>query len=156
MTTIQDYQNKHEYDIKYYRKKMSKYLSTYNQIKEGIRFKEEDIQNLEKEYFEACPAVHKINKTGVSWTIEDKRKYMANKIKADIAIDKIHIKQMERCLFIVQKEKYYDIIPLYYFEHNTIEAIAEKLYCDTVTVYRNKNALLDKMIVCYFGARSIL
>lgn len=156
MTSKQDYQNKNKHNTKYYRRQMSKYLSTYNQIKEGIRFKEEDIQNLEKEYFEACPAVHKINKTGVSWSIEDKRKYMANKIKADIAIDKIHIKQMERCLFIVQKEKYYDIIPLYYFEHNTIEAIAEKLYCDTVTVYRNKNALLDKMIVCYFGARSIL
>ena len=51
MTTIQDYQNKHEYDIKYYRKKMSKYLSTYNQIKERIRFKEEDIQNLRKRVF---------------------------------------------------------------------------------------------------------
>lgn len=156
MTTTQDYQNKNEYDAKYYRKKMSKYLSTYNQIKERIQFKEEDIQNLEKEYFEACPAVHKINKTGVSWTIEDKRKYMANKIKADIAIDKIHIKQMERCLSIVQKEKYYDIIPLYYFEHKTIETIADEIVCDVKTVYRNKNALLDKMIVCYFGARSIL
>ena len=114
MTTIQDYQDKNKHDIKYYRKQMSKYLLTYNQIKEGIQFKEEDIKNLEKEYFEVCPAVHK------------------------------------------SKDKYYDIIPLFYFEHNTIEAIAEKLFCDVITIYRNKKRLLDKMIVCYFGASSIL
>ena len=79
MTTIQDYQDKNKHDIKYYRKQMSKYLLTYNQIKEGIQFKEEDIKNLEKEYFEVCPAVHKINKSSSQWTIEDKRKYMADK-----------------------------------------------------------------------------
>ena len=71
MTTIQDYQNKNKHDIKYYRKQTSKYLLTYNQIKEGIQFKEEDIKNLEKEYFEVCPAVHKINNRSSQWTIED-------------------------------------------------------------------------------------
>lgn len=156
MTTIQDYQDKNKHNIKYYRKQMSKYLLTYNQIKEGIQFKEEDIKNLEKEYFEVCPAVHKINKSSSQWTIEDKRKYMADKIKAGIVIDKLHIKQIERCLLLISKDKYYDIIPLFYFENNTIEAIAEKLFCDVKTIYRNKKRLLDKMIVCYFGVSSIL
>ena len=81
---------------------------------------------------------------------------MADKIKAGIVIDKLHIKQIERCLLLISKDKYYDIIPLFYFEHNTIEAISEKLFCDVKTIYRNKKRLLDKMIVCYFGVSSIL
>lgn len=53
-----------------------------------------------------------------------------------------------------EKAVYYDYN--IYFENNTIEAIAEKLFCDVKTIYRNKKRLLDKMIVCYFGVSSIL
>ena len=61
------------YDVKYYRKKVEKYLYMYPHLKQNINSREIDIINLNKENFETCPAVHKINTNGLVLTILSKK-----------------------------------------------------------------------------------
>lgn len=139
-------------NLKQYRQKLEKYLYMYNHLKENIKMREQDILNLEKEDFQTAPAVHRINKSGLTLTVEDKRKMLAGKIKKDIERDKMLINKLNTALNGIKEDRYYKIIPLIYFDNFTIEQIEEKLYCNKTTIYRNKKRLIDKMIVIFFGA----
>lgn len=139
------------YDVKYYRKKVEKYLYMYPHLKQNIISREIDIINLNKENFETYPAVHKINTNGLVLTIEDKRKAITRKIQKDIDNDKLLIKRIEKALQTIKDDKYYKIISLFYFDNMKIDDISACLYCDNATVYRNKKRLIDKLIVILFG-----
>lgn len=121
-------------NLKQYRQKLEKYLYMYNHLKENIKMREQNILNLEKEDFQTAPAVHRINKSGLTLTVEDKRKMLAGKIKKDIERDKMLINKLNTALNGIKEDRYYKIIPLIYFDNFTIEQIEEKLYCNKTTL----------------------
>ena len=63
--------------------------------------------------------------------------------------------QVEKALANIKKDQYYDIIELYYFERFSLESIAEYLKVSTMTVSRNKQRLLKKMLPQIFSEEMI-
>lgn len=50
----------------------------------------------------------------------------------------------------IADNKWYKIIPMYYFKEMTIEEIAEKLDCSVGTISMNKKEIINKLKVYIF------
>lgn len=65
------------------------------------------------------------------------------------------IRWVNKVLSSLASDKYYDLIKLKYFENKTHEEIAEIFMCDTKTIGRNKNRLINSLKVLLFPNDSI-
>lgn len=65
------------------------------------------------------------------------------------------IKWINNVLSTLSKDKYYDLIRLKYYENKTREDIAEYFDCDTKTVSRNKNRIINELRGMLFPNDSI-
>jgi len=65
------------------------------------------------------------------------------------------IKWVNEIISTQSKEKYFDIIDLKYFKNKTYEDMAEYFQCDTKTIGRNKNKLINNIKVLLFPNDSI-
>lgn len=140
---------------KYYRQKVEKYLYSYETLKINIQLKKEDILNLEREQLETCPAVHIVNTKEYRHsrlTVEDKRRFLADNIRVSIYHDEILLNRIERALNSIKDERYYKIIQLRYFNNMNMREIAEEIPCDIKTAYSNKDKLINKLMIIFFGA----
>lgn len=63
---------------------------------------------------------------------------------------KSQVRLTKKALLKISNNKWYKIIPMYYFEEKTIEAIAEELNCSVGTVSMNKKELINKLKVYIF------
>ena len=73
-----------------------------------------------------------------------------NELKQAIHRTKSVINSVNHILLDLKKDKYYQIIELKYFKKLSYEEIAEILECDTSTVSRNKNRLVNLIKVRIF------
>ena len=143
---------------KYYQQKVEKYLYSYPALKINIQLKKEDILNLEREQLETCPAVHMVNTNDYRpshLTVEDKRKLLADNIRVSICYDEILLNRIERALNYIRHERYYKIIQLRYFDNMNMQEVASEIPCDIKTAYSNKDKLLDKLMIIFFGAEAL-
>ena len=63
---------------------------------------------------------------------------------------KSQIRLVKNALKKIENDKYYDIIPLYYFQNMTIEEVAEELECSVGAVSKHKKRLLNDLKVYIF------
>ncbi len=60
------------------------------------------------------------------------------------------VRLVKRALIKIADNKWYKIIPMYYFKEMTIEEIAEKLDCSVGTISMNKKEIINKLKVYIF------
>ncbi|MCI9434765.1 MAG: sigma-70 family RNA polymerase sigma factor [Bacilli bacterium] len=63
---------------------------------------------------------------------------------------KSQVRLVNNALKKIKNDKYYDIIPMYYFDEMTIEEIAEELDCSVGTISMNKKDLINKLKIYIF------
>ena len=59
--------------------------------------------------------------------------------------DGVDVPKMDDALRAVSRDPHFEIILLYYRDHEKREAIAERLNMDVKTVYRNKKRLCERL-----------
>lgn len=133
-----------------------KILYSYKALPEALKLIEIEINNLEQEFSKLKPDNIKSNKLILN---EDDGTYvygneaLATRISElkQIAINtKSWIRIIKQSLKKIESDKYYKIIPLYYFDKFTQEAIAEKLDVATGTISSNRSRLVNMLKVYIF------
>lgn len=66
-------------------------------------------------------------------------------------ITKNLISVLNAALKTIENDKYYDVIPMIFFENKTREDIAEHFDCEVKTVTRNKNRLVNQLRIIVFS-----
>ncbi len=72
-------------------------------------------------------------------------------VEALLARNRLAARRIDRAVEALSEDPYYDILRLKYREGRPEEEIAEILSCDPSTVRRNKNRLLERLSVLFFG-----
>ena len=75
----------------------------------------------------------------------EKKEDKAEKLRNEIEYFNKIIELIESALKTIEKDKYYKIIELKYFNKKTLEEISEDLNISIITVKRNKNRLINEM-----------
>ncbi len=76
-------------------------------------------------------------------------------MEATIAADAFEISCIERALKAVENDTYYFVIVGRYIKNLTDEQVAEKITCETTTVWRNRKRLVQTIAVRLYGAQAI-
>lgn len=135
-----------------YREKTIKKLEAYNILKHNMEKCEKDIEDLFKEEFGACPAVHHaMEYYGEKCTLDEIRHAKKLKIEHIYYRDKEEVDFIDCALEEIKDEYYGGIIKMIYFDKMKIEDIANKINCDKATLYRHRNRLLDILSIRFFG-----
>lgn len=87
---------------------------------------------------------------------DDKIDEQVASIEKSIAITKRYIKVIEDALSQITDDRYYEVIPLRYFEGKTREEIADYFGVDVKTVSRNKNRLVNILKIFLFSDEVII
>lgn len=65
--------------------------------------------------------------------------------------NRLAVKRIDTAVASLADDPYHEILPLKYTEGLPEEEIAERLCCDPSTIRRNKNRLLERLAVIFFG-----
>ena len=76
-------------------------------------------------------------------------------VKSSMMRTRQEVMRIERALETIKDDKYYDIIPMKYWDEMTMESIAERFDCEDKTVRRNKSRLVNKLKIMLFGADAL-
>lgn len=137
-------------------KSTEKILYSLNVLPEAIKLIDEEVKKLEEEAKGITIPKAKSNSLILNErnntyvygdeTLETKiseLKQISVKAKSQIRLVKSALKKIEN-------DKYYDIIPMYYFEEKTIEEIAEECEWAVGTVSKHKKRLMNDLKVYVF------
>ncbi len=72
-------------------------------------------------------------------------------VEALLTRNRLAAKRIDRAVTSLSGDPYFEILHLKYTEGRSEEEIAEMLSCDPSTVRRNKNRLLERLSVLFFG-----
>ena len=146
--------NKIKKDMPYY-KRVELLLYNYENLKEAIKQKEEDIKELElfglreksKSIVMYCTAEGSGQEDRYT---ELKEKYRYEKLETERML-----KRIDNALNKIKDDKYFDIIKYKYLNQeerkiSTDEELAEKLDKDRRTIIRNKKRLINKLVTILF------
>jgi len=76
-------------------------------------------------------------------------------VKSSMMRTRQEVLRIDRAMEAITDDKYYEIIPLKYWDGLTIEEISEKIVCDEKTVRRNRSRLVNKLKIMLFGADAL-
>ena len=76
-------------------------------------------------------------------------------MEATIAADTYELEIMEKALAYIQDDDYYVTVTGRYLEELPDEEVAEKIPCDTSTVWRNRKRLVQRISVLLYGAAAV-
>ena len=137
-------------------KSTEKILYSLNVLPEAIKLIDEEVKKLEEEVKGiAIPKAKSnsliLNERNNTYVYGDETletriselKQISVKAKSQIRLVKSALKKIENA-------KYYDIIPMYYFEEKTIEEIAEECEWAVGTVSKHKKRLMNDLKVYVF------
>lgn len=137
-------------------KSTEKILYSLNVLPEAIKLIDEEVKKLEEEAKGIVIPKAKsnslvLNEKNNTYVYGDETletriselKQISVKTKSQIRLVKSSLKKIE-------DDKWYDIIPMYYFENMKIESIAEELDCSVSTISDNKKRLMNELKVYIF------
>lgn len=84
-------------------------------------------------------------------TDNDKAEKQIEAIENSIIITRRYIEIINKALSRIEKDNYFDLIRLRYFEGKTREEIAEYFNVDVATISRNKNRLINILKIYLFS-----
>lgn len=141
-------------ELTYY-KRVELLLYNYENLKEAIKQKEEDIEYIDKNGLPEKSGSIVVYSTvgGVSKEdryLELKERYIREKIETER-----DLKRIDNALDKIRDDKYFDIIQLKYLNKeedklNTDEEIAERINKERRTIIRNRKRLINKLITIFF------
>lgn len=136
-----------------YHTKTIRRLYAYPLLKRNVKKAEQDIEDLFKEEFKTCPAVHHaMEYYGEGCTVDEVRYVKKLLIEKDMYRDLEEIHKIDTALIEIQDDVFSKIIPWIFFENMPIDKITTRMYCNRATVYRHKKRLIDKLTICLYGA----
>lgn len=152
LVKVAEINNKKE--LSYY-KKVEILLYNYENLKEAIKQKEEDIENLEKYGLkEKSCSVVVYSSTGVNPEtdryLELKQRYTIEKLEIER-----DVKRIDNALDKIREDSYFDTIQLKYLnveeeKVKTDEGLSSLLNRDRKTITRNRKRLINKLVTVLF------
>lgn len=137
-------------------KSTEKILYSLNVLPEAIKLIDEEVKKLEEEAKGiAIPTAKSnsliLNERKNTYVYGDKTlETRISELKQISVKAKSQIRLVKSALKKIENDKYYDIIPMYYFEKKTIEEIAEECEWAVGTVSKHKKRLMNDLKVYIF------
>jgi hypothetical protein len=100
-------------------------------------------------------SIVRFQKGGLRVSPEDMLDAVIRNFEATIAADEYEIAVMYAALASIEKDAYYQTVTGKYFDGEPDEVIAERIPCDTTTVWRNRKRLMQRLAVTLYGAAAI-
>ncbi|EKQ57053.1 MULTISPECIES: hypothetical protein [unclassified Clostridium] len=148
-------QNMIRRELSYY-KRVELLLYNYENLKDAVKQKDEDIQHIEKHGLpQSSGSIVVYQTAGGGISPEDRYLQLIEKYKAEKIETQRDLTRIENALDKIRDDKYFDIIQLKYLnlqkdKLETDEKIAERLEKDQSTVTRNRKRLMNKLITILF------
>ena len=134
--------------------KTEKLLYNYNNFLESIKNREQLIKELENDgnvfKTRSITSFSTAPRSDFTSEAEKKADEIANH-ENHIRVTKNFISTIDSALKLIEDDKYYGIIEMWYFENMTREDIAEFYKVDVKTITRNKNRLINKIQISLFS-----
>lgn len=137
-------------------KSTEKILYSLNVLPEAIKLIDEEVKKLEQEAKGiAIPTAKSnsliLNERNNTYVYGDETlETRISELKQISVKAKSQIRLVKSALKKIENDKYYDIIPMYYFEEKTIEEIAEECEWAVGTVSKHKKRLMNDLKVYVF------
>lgn len=137
-------------------KSTEKILYSLNVLPEAIKLIDEEVKKLEEEAKGiAIPTAKSnsliLNERNNTYVYGDETlETRISELKQISVKTKSQIRLVKNALKKIENDKYYDIIPMYYFEEKTIEEIAEECEWAVGTVSKHKKRLMNDLKVYVF------
>ena len=137
-------------------KSTEKILYSLNVLPEAIKLIDEEVKKLEEEAKGiAIPTAKSnsliLNERNNTYVYGDETlETRISELKQISVKAKSQIRLVKSALKKIENDKYYDIIPMYYFEKKTIEEIAEECEWAVGTVSKHKKRLMNDLKVYIF------
>lgn len=121
---------------------------------------EDDKEKLEQIKTHGAPerskSIVRFSRTGYRLTPEEMLDAIIQDLKATIAADEYEIETLEKALRLIEGDTYYLTVKGKYIEGLTDDVIAERIPCDTTTVWRNRKRLVQTVSTWLYGSVSVL
>lgn len=137
-------------------KSTEKILYSLNVLPEAIKLIDEEVKKLEEEAKGiAIPTAKSnsliLNERNNTYVYGDETlETRISELKQISVKAKSQIRLVKSALKKIENDKYYDIIPMYYFEEKTIEEISEECEWAVGTVSKHKKRLMNNLKVYVF------
>lgn len=137
-------------------KSTEKILYSLNVLPEAIKLIDDEVKQLEKEIEDIPKAPAKsntlvLNERDATYIYGDETlETRISELKQISVKAKSQVRLVNNALKKIEDNKWYEIIPMYYFKEMTIEEIAEELDCSVGTISMNKKELINKLKVYIF------
>lgn len=134
--------------------KTEQVLYNYNNFKETIKDKKEQIEEIKAEGLKSKSKDITFYSTGgfVDNDYEARIEEKIQSLRDSISLTERYIKTIDAALEKIRDDKYYDIIILKYFQGKTVEEISEYFdYKDPSTINRNKSRLINQLKIILFS-----
>lgn len=137
-------------------KSTEKILYSLNVLPDAIRLIDDEVKQLEEEAKGiAIPKAKSnslvLNEKNNTYVYGDETlETRISELKQISVKAKSQIRLVKSALKKIEEDKWYDIIPMYYFENMKIESIAEELECSVSTISENKKKLMNELKVYIF------
>lgn len=137
-------------------KSTEKILYSLNVLPEAIKLIDEEVKKLEEEAKGIAIPMAKsnsliLNERNNTYVYGDETlETRISELKQISVKAKSQIRLVKSALKKIENDKYYDIIPMYYFEEKTIEEIAEECEWAVGTVSKHKKRLMNDLKVYVF------
>ncbi len=125
-------------------------LYKYNDLKESISDREEEIKEIEKYGLRGeSKSIFKIPE-GVHTDSDEIEQNVINGLIKDIKRTQVVINRVDRILKKFKTDKYIEIIKLKYFDKRTQQEISDYFAKDPATIWRNNKRLINEIKVYFF------
>ncbi len=137
-------------------KSTEKILYSLNVLPEAIKLIDDEVKQLEKEIEDIPKAPAKsntlvLNERDATYIYGDETlETRISELKQISVKANSQVRLVKSALKKIENDKWYDIIPMYYFDGMKIEAIAEELDCSVSTISDNKKRLMNELKVYIF------
>lgn len=138
-----------------YYKRVELLLYNYENLKDAILQKEEDIEQIEKYGLpEKSKSITYYSSTSGNVSGEERYLQLIEKYKIDKLETERDLSRIDKALEKIRGDKYYKIIETKYLKKGKDsmrdEDIAEQLNVDRTTITRNRKRLMNKLITIFF------
>lgn len=137
-------------------KSTEKILYSLNVLPEAIKLIDDEVKQLEDEAKDIPTPKAKSNslvlneRQGTYIYGDETLETRISELKQISVKAKSQVRLVNNALKKIEEDKWYDVIPMYYFEEMTIESIAEELECAVSTISENKKRLMNELKVYIF------
>ncbi|MBN1071162.1 transposase [Clostridium botulinum] len=154
---IEEFRNKNmiKREFPFY-KRVEILLYNYENLKEAIKQKEEDIEDIKLNGLpQASKSIVVYSSASGSITAEDRYLQLIEKYKTEKIETQRDLNKIDNALNKIRDDKYFNIIQLKYLNTeeeklDTDEKLAERLSKDRTTISRNRKRLINKLITILF------